>query len=211
MADIEQLVAMLARDAVKVKPAPHPLMLSLKWVGATTVYLALSLMVSGLRPDLARALHQPWFVAEIVTLGLTFIATSLSAALLAFPDLHQKRTLAFLPLGMFALFILLMLFAWHADKPPAPLPEHSFECTISIMLFSILPATWTFYTMRKYASTHYYFAGSIAMLSAFCVGALWLRLHEINNSITHVLEWHYLPMLGVGLLGLWLGKILLKW
>ncbi len=211
MADIEQLVAMLAEDAAKVKPAPHPFVLSLKWMGAATIYLALSLAVSGLRPDLAHALHNPWFIAEIVALGLIFLATSFSAALLAFPDLHQKRALAFSPLWMFALFALLMLLAWHADDPPAPLPAHSFQCTISIMLFSVLPAAWTLYAMRKYASTHYHLAGSIAVLSAFCVGALWLRLHELNDSIVHVLEWHYLPMLGIGLLGLWLGKILLKW
>jgi hypothetical protein len=65
--------------------------------------------------------------------------------------------------------------------------------------------------MRKYASTHSYWAGSIALLFAFSVGALWLRLHEINDSILHVVEWHYLPMLGFGLAGLWLGKTLLKW
>ena len=65
--------------------------------------------------------------------------------------------------------------------------------------------------MRKFASTHYHLAGAIALLSAFSVGALWLRLHEVNDSIVHVVEWHYLPMLAVGFIGLWLGKLLLKW
>jgi hypothetical protein len=65
--------------------------------------------------------------------------------------------------------------------------------------------------MRNFASTHYRWAGSIAILSAFSVGALWLRLQEVNDSIVHVIEWHYLPMLAVGVVGLWLGKWLLKW
>ncbi|MDP1634786.1 MAG: NrsF family protein [Gallionellaceae bacterium] len=78
-------------------------------------------------------------------------------------------------------------------------------------MFSLLPAAWTFFSMRRFASTHYCWASSIALLSAFSVGALWLRLHELNDSIIHVIQWHYLPMLGIGLIGWWLGKRVLKW
>ena len=49
------------------------------------------------------------------------------------------------------------------------------------------------------------------LLSAFSVGAIWLRLHEETDSIDHVVVWHYLPMLAIGLIGFWLGKRLLKW
>ncbi|MBI3903133.1 MAG: DUF1109 domain-containing protein [Nitrosomonadales bacterium] len=211
MKDIEQLVEMLAEDATPVRPAPHPFVLSLKWTGAATAYLAVTLAISGLRPDLMQKFHEPWFVAEIVSLLGIFAATSISAALLAFPDLHQKRTMAFAPVLAFALFLLVILCAWSADNPPAPLPVHSFECTLSITLVSLLPAVWTFYSMRRFASTHYHLAGGIALLSAFSVGALWLRLHEINDSILHLVQWHYLPMLVVGIIGLWLGKTVLKW
>jgi hypothetical protein len=211
MENLEQLINDLSKDTARVKPASHPFVLGLKWMGAAAAYLAVSLAVSGLRPDLAQALQQPWYVAELAMLLLMFVATAISAALLSFPDLYQKHALAFSPVAVFALFVLLMLFAWNADSPPAPLPVHSWQCTLSITLFSLLPAAWTFYAMRKYASTHYRWAGSIALLSAFSVGALWLRLHEVNDSIYHVMVWHYLPMLAAGLAGLWLGKKLLKW
>jgi hypothetical protein len=211
MKDIEQLVAELSADAVAVRPAPHPYALGLQWTVAAAVYLTVSLAVSGLRPDLAQAMQQPWYLAELVTLLLIFIATTFSAALLAYPDLHQKRGLAFAPVLMFGLFLLVMLSAWSADDPPAPLPVHSYMCTGSIIMVSLLPMAWMLYAMRKFASTHYQLAGAIALLSAFSVGALWLRLHEVNDSIVHVIEWHYLPMLVFGLAGLWLGKLLLKW
>ena len=211
MANIDELVESLARDAAPVKPAPHPLMLSLGWVAGAAVYLVVSLWLSGLRPDLMQKLHEPWFVAEMASLALLFIATSLSAAVLAFPDLHQMRKAALAPAGLFALFMGILFFAWRADVPPATLPMHSFECTASITLFSLLPAAWTFFAMRRFASTHYRWAGSVALLSAFSVGALWLLLHELNDSIIHVIQWHYLPMLGIGLVGWWLGKRLLKW
>ena len=143
-------------------------------------------------------------------LGL-FIATSVSAVLLAFPDLHQKRALALASAWMLVLFLLILFFVWRSDVPPAPLPVHDIECTLGITMMALLPAMWIFYSMRKYASTHYRLAGGVALLSAFSVGALWLRLHEQTDSIAHVVEWHYLPMIAIGLIGLWLGKVMLKW
>lgn len=211
MENLDELINKLAQDAEVVKPAPHPYMLSLKWIGWATAYLILSLVLSGLRPDVMLKLHEPLFAAEIAALVGIFISTSVSAALLAFPDLHQRRGAAYTPVVMFALFLFVILFAWNADKPPAPLPVHNFECTLGITLMSLLPGAWTFYAMRKFASTHTHWAGSIAVLSAFSVGALWLRLHEINDSIIHLIEWHYLPMIAFGIAGLWLGKKLLKW
>ena len=211
MDKINELITTLAQDAPLVKTAPHPLVLSLQWMAVACTYLGVSLLVSGLRPDLMLKFQQPWFAAEIAVLVGMFVATCLSAALLSFPDLHQMRRVAFAPAAMFALFALTIFFAWRADSPPAPLPTHNMECTLSIILLAILPAAWTLYVMRKFASTHHYWAGSIALLFAFSIGALWLRLYESNDSIMHVIQWHYLPMIGFGLIGIWLGKWALKW
>lgn len=211
MDNIEQLITGLSNDAKAMKPAPRPWLLSLKWLAAATAYIVVSLIISGTRPDLLLQFHKPWFVAEIVLLAGIFISTALSAAILSFPDLHQQRRTAFAPVWIFALFALILFFSWLADNPPSPLPVHSFECTLSIFIFSLLPSAGIFYAMRQFASTHLRLAGTVAVLFAFSTGALWLRLHEVNDSITHVVEWHYLPMLAVGLLGLWLGKLLLKW
>ena len=211
MGNIDNLIGKLAQDTEAVTPAPHPYLLSLKWMGGAVAYLFLALALSGLRPDLMSKLHEPWFVAEIAALVCIFVATSLSAALLAFPDLYQKRGLVFAPVLTFVLFLPVIYCAWLADSPPAPMPVHSFECTFGITLVALLPAAWTFYVMRKFASTHSHWAGCIALLFAFSVGALWLRLYELNDSILHVVEWHYLPMIVFGIAGLWLGKTLLKW
>jgi hypothetical protein len=211
MDNIEDLISSLSKDATARKPAPHPILLSLKWLAVAVAYLAVSLAISGVRSDLLMQFHKPLFSAEIIVLLGIFISTALSAAVLAFPDLYQKRALAFAPLWIFALFVVVILLAWFADEPPAPLPMHSFECTMSILLFSLLPTIGIFYAMRKLASTHQHASGSIAVLFAFSIGAIWLRLYEPTDSIIHLIEWHYLPMIAVGTLGLWLGKLLLKW
>lgn len=211
MGNIDELITKLAQDTATVKRAPHPFMLSIEWMAIAALYLAASLMISSTRHDLLPELQNPWFAAEIAALVGIFISTSLSAALLSYPDLHQMRRIVLAPIVTFALFVLVIFLAWQADNPPAPLPVHSFECTLSITLVSLLPAVWTFYVMRKFASTHTHWAGSIALLFSFSVGALWLRLYEQNDSITHVIEWHYLPMIAFGIIGMWLGKVVLKW
>jgi len=211
MSNIEDLIDKLAQDTTTVKPAPHPFALSAKWMLTAAVYLAVSLMISGPRFDIETKLHDFWFVAEMAALLGIFFATSLSAALLSFPDMHQKRRAVLAPAVAFVVFIGVMFLSWQADSPPAPLPRHSFECSMMISMLSLLPAVWTFFQMRKFASTHSLWAGSIAMLFAFSIGAIWLRLDEINDSIIHVIEWHYLPMIAAGLIGMWLGKRFLKW
>lgn len=211
MESIDELITKLAQDTATVKRAPHPFMLSIEWMTVAVLYLAVALMISDVRQDLLAALHNFWFAAEIAALVGIFISTSVSAALLSYPDLHQKHRIAFAPLVAFALFVVVMLLAWRADNPPAPLPVHSFQCTLSITLASLLPAGWIFYVMRKFASTHTHWAGGIAVLFSFSIGALWLRLYEQTDSITHVLEWHYLPMIAFGMIGMWLGRVVLKW
>jgi len=210
MGNIEQLVESLSKAAA-VKPAPHPFVLSTKWMAFAAAYLILALAFSGFRSDLLRSFHEPWFIVEIVVLLGMLITTALSTAVLAFPDLYQKRRVALAPLWAFALFLVVMFFAWYADKPPAPLPVHSYECTLCIVSLALLPSVVIFSMMRKFASTHYSSGGISAVLFAFSIGALYLRLHELNDSVIHVIEWHYLPMVGFGAAGWWLGKVLLKW
>jgi len=211
MNNIEQLIAGLSKDAQAVKPAPRPWLLGLKWIAVAAAYIIAALAISGLRPDWALQLHKPWFAAEVALLLGILISTAYSAAILSFPDLHQQRRAAFAPVWIFALFALVLLFSWLADNPPSPLPVHSFECTISIFIFSLLPSAGIFYAMRQFASTHLRLSGIVAVLFAFSTGALWLRLHEQTDSIVHLAEWHYLPMIAVAGLGWLLGKVLLKW
>ena len=211
MGNIDELITRLAHDTAPVKPAPHPFLLSIEWMVVATFYIAAALMISGTRHDLWLKLHDAQFFAELAALVLILISTSLSAALLSYPDLHQKRRIAMAPVATFALFVLAMFLAWRADNPPAPLPVHSFECTLSITMLSLLPAAWTIFVMRKFASTHTHWAGGIAFLFAFSIGALWLRLYEQTDSVMHVIQWHYLPMIGFGIIGMWLGKTALKW
>jgi hypothetical protein len=211
MLNLNRLISELQSDAPPVKAMPHPVILTLKWVGAAMTYLLVLVLISGTREDLPAQLHQLHFLVEISALFVMFASMALAGSYLAYPDLYQKRWIAYVPAGAVLLFFGTLCSEWLADVRPAPLPKHSFECTISILLCSVLPAAAALFLMRRYSSTHIRWSGAIALLSAFSIGSIWLRLYEPNDSITHVMVWHYLPMVVIWLTGSYLGGRVLKW
>ena len=207
----ELLIEQISNEIGVVKKSPNPFILSGKLIVAFIIYVLLLLPIFHPRPDLSEKLLSPLFASEIIALVFIIVSSCLASAILSFPDLYQKKNIAFTPIIAFLLFALVLLLEWLADKQPAPLPEHEVKCFVCIIGFSIIPAILLFYNMRRIACTHYAHAGCTAMLSAFAVGALVLRLSEPTDSISHLLQWHYLPMLVIGLLGMLCGKLFLRW
>ncbi len=207
----EDLIASLSERMEPIKRPANPFALFLKWLAGSLAYMGMLLLFFGLRQNLLIKFHSPLFLAELGFLASIMITSALSAAILSFPDIYQKRWLVFTPVLPLLLFIATLFIAWQNDNPPAPLPPHGIECLACITMFSLLPAAFMLFILRKQASTHYAIAGSIALISAASVGCLTLRLSENTDSIPHLVEWHYLPMIGFGILGLWVGRKLLKW
>ena len=177
MDTIENLVLSLSKEAAPVKPAAQPLLLSLKWIAFALAYLSIALGVFGSRPDLLLQLQHPLFVAELIVLFGLLVTAALSTAVLAFPDLHQQRAQAFFPLWMIVLLVLVLAFAWLTNTPTSAAQHtHSIQCTLALLLFSLLPSVSIFYAVRRLACTRPQQAGSMALLFAFSTGALWLRL-----------------------------------
>ena len=211
MPDIDQLIADLSKQASPVKPMPHPFVSMLKWAAGTGIYLALLMACFGLRGDMTLKLASPLFLTEIGLLACMILASGLSVAVLSFPDMYQKRLAAFAPLVPLLLFIAILAVEWLEDVPPSPKPAHGIECLLCILCYSILPACWIFYHLRKMASTHAALAGGIALLGATSIGCLALRLSEQTDSINHLIQWHYLPMIALSAIGLGIGGKFLKW
>lgn len=207
----EELIDDLARKMETVSPAPSPVRILIKWLIMSMAYLAIFLCFIGIRQDLFHKFHSVLFDAELVILAGIIVSSLLSSAILAFPDMYQQKKVALLPIIMFVVFTLFMIVSFYADNPPAPLPVHNIECLIFITVSSLFPGSFMLYNIRKFASTHYYMAGCTCTLASFSIGALILRISEDTDSVTHLIQWHYLPMLGVAVIGLFIGKLFLKW
>lgn len=210
MADTDTLINTLAENMAPSRPAAHPLALFVQWLAGSALYVAVAVFFLHPRPDLPEMLLQPMFSSEVALLLAMMLASALAAIALSFPDLHQMRWAVLLPILPFAAFVLLMGIGWLHDNPALPRPN-GIDCLRCITLLAVLPAGWLFWRLRRQASVHYYATGGLTLLAASSLGAFALRLAEDTDSIIHVIEWHYLPMIGFGMAGLWLGRTFLKW
>jgi len=212
MKNTDKLIATLVSEGGAVKEAPRPVVSCAVWILGALFYVAtLVLGYFGARPDLAAKLVEPLFAAETFSLLALIVTASYAATLLSFPDLYQRKRALLLPIIAAATFALVLALEWMADTPPAPPPPHAMECLLCITLLALPPALIIFYKIRRMASTRPALAGCAALLASFGIGALTLRLSEPTDSISHLLVWHYLPMIAVGLIGLALGRKIFRW
>jgi hypothetical protein len=207
----EELIAQLSADLPGGKPQSSMVRLALRWLLLALGYIAVLLLLTGVRGDWSRALQQMTFWLEVGALLAVILSTWSSVAVLGYPDLKQRRAFIYLPFVSLLLFgVSLILIAL---SPPAVIEPsaHSWRCCWEILLVGAAPALWVLFGLRQLASTHPRLAGWTLVLHGLAIGALWLRLAESTNSLSHVLIWHYLPMLLFSLGGLWLGRRMLRW
>lgn len=205
-----QLIARLATETSAVKPVSLRALCG-RWMAGFAAYTALLIAVTGVSPELSAALSRPLFVMEIALLAALVISAALTAGLLSFPDNYQYRKILWLPLPLLAAFIAVMGAAWMENPADLPHNSHGLECLSCISFYALIPGAWLFWQMRKMASTQGAIAGAAVVIATFSMGSLVLRLLEAGDSIPHMLQWHYLPMLVAALIGYALGKKLLKW
>ena len=196
------------------KPLPEP---STQLFGASLVLVIYAVAASlfvGRRPDLVFQVERPFYLLELALL-LLIAFTSLRAALfLSYPDNYQQKRVGVLPLisviELVGLIGLQMLMP--ADtRMQLPLGGNGMDCATCICVFAIFPSALLFALLRKGATTHPLRAGLFIALSTASIGCLVLRLAEPNDSLIHVLQWHYLTTFLFALFGVFIGKIALRW
>jgi hypothetical protein len=208
MATTEDLIKTLKGDLVPLK-CPCPYQATGRWFLGLFAYVVAASCVA-LRDDFAVRLHSILFLSEIGVLTLLIITSALAALFLSVPDLRQRRQIIFAPIPVLGILIGVLVLEGLQNIPFSPRPDGIRSLAV-ISILSLPPAAFLFYQMRKFASTHYCTAGATALLTAYSSGNLITRMSENTNSIPYIVEWHYLPMVGVALIGAMLGRVLLKW
>ena len=211
--DTDELIATLGRQARPLRPRTP------RYLGARLLVLVMSYMAGAqfflhLRTDLLLQLARPLFLAEVGALLLLIVSSAASAVLVRYPDLYQKRWPLNAPYLVFVGLALLMVFQLLMPTDARmllPAGGHGMECALCISSVALIPAALLFGLIRTGASVHPLRAGSFAVLAATGIGCLTLRLSESNDSLMHLLSWHYLPTLLFSLAGALAGKYLLRW
>ena len=216
MSNTADLIASLSAEATPVEKARTPSYWSARLLLVLAVYATGCQIFLGLRPDLGAQLGRPLFALETVLLASLLITSAVASVLAMYPDAYQKPKLLKLPYVVFALLVGLMGFQLLLPNDarmvmPEGLPNHAMECAICIASVALIPSALIFALLRKGAPVHQLQAGVFAVLAASAIGCLTLRLSEANDSIMHLVQWHYVPTLLFAALGALAGKWLLKW
>ena len=209
----EELISQLASQAGSTKGRATPGKLFAVWFTLLAAYIMLAAFGVGARPDLGQQLLFKPYQAELGALIAILASCCLSAAHLAYPDMYQKRKLVLLPALAVMAFIAVLGLEWAYATPSEHSHDHDhgYMCSLHITVMALLPACLIFYGIGRMASTHLGYAGAIAMCASFSTGALIARLSEHNDSIAHMVLWHYPPIVVASLAGVLLGRWLLKW
>ncbi len=212
--DTEQLINTLAKATAPVR-VYRPLKQLGRWFMLVFAYLCSVILMLGVRPDMSMKVEEMIYLLEIGLCFLIGISAAFTASVAAVPDMQQRAWMCCLPfIPMIALAILLLT---HNDMQ-MPAMEAAMQITmprvhvvLKLALLAVIPGLLIFMMMRKAAPTHYYWAGSMAVLAVSSFAYVALRLVETNDNVADVMLWCYVPMLAFGLLGMWLGKYALKW
>jgi hypothetical protein len=216
MPETDHLIAELSRTTAPVMPLAAPRVWALRLCVILGVYLAGAQAFLGLRPDLALQLHRPFFLAEVLLLAGICLSSGWAAIRALYPDSTHSGWSDWLPWIFTAALALLLLgqFALPADARmmlPSGTGLHAMECAVCIASVALIPSLLLFTLLRRGATIRPLTAGIWAVFCAGSIGCLTLRLAEANDSLLHLVMWHYLPTLLFAACGAGIGKIFLKW
>jgi hypothetical protein len=211
MPNSQEITGRLVDEATPVKPLPSPRWFWVRLVLGYALYAGGALYWMGLRPDFVLQLMRPLYLIEILILFFIVITSLYQAVLCQYPDRYGRRG-QYLPWVTLGLFVLCLGVQAIFPAPPNPvLSHHGFECLVCITVLAVLPGGVLFWLNKQGATVTPRLCGALSALAAFALGCLVLRLSEQNDSVTHLLYWHYTPLLMAVLLGYALGRKIFRW
>jgi len=207
-------------DLIAVLIADHPTRTQPVWLwllAGLCAALPLSAMLFmaslGMRPDIATAIHSPFFDLKFaVTLALASSAAALSLHL-SRPNasLRGWMWLFALPLGLLGIGIVAdFAVPQRVNWTSRMAGSSSLACMSSIPLFSAPFLIAALLTLRKGATSHPMLLGALAGLMSAGLGAAIYAAHCMDDSPLFVATWYTLAAVFVAFIGAMIGRRVLR-
>jgi hypothetical protein len=207
--DTNDLIDSLTRDLKPVRPLPRA------WVRALVLSLwalALGFLILDAihepRGDLHNALHQNLYLVQGLSMTLAGLMAAYAAFRLSVPDTRVRPPVVVSL--VVASVVWLAMIAGELALGGAQIPERAESCFIGLTMAMSLPLILALFMVMRSAPVWRGWAGFAMVLSTGSFGALVMRVMCPSDSPAHLLVWHFLPVAALAVLGIPLGKILLK-
>jgi hypothetical protein len=199
----DDLIKNLTRDLKPVTPLAPDWQRAVIFasIGLTLTFGTAVLL--GLRDDLVAHLQRMEFLAEIAAMLLAGFLSAGAAVKLAVPDTRLRLPVK-LPLALAHLAWFWLLAKTAFNLPISDDSGHG-ACAIDLTLMMILPLAAATGGIMRGAPVFRGLAGYAMSLSMVSFAAAAMRLLCPNDEAGHLLFWHFLPAVGIAVLGIVIG------
>lgn len=207
----DNLINKLTQELQPVKALPHPVRRLILWHVFAVVYAVVAVLVFGERRDLSAALLRPEFILEMgVSAGLMFSAF-MASIWLCVPDMRGQKWMLRLPLVFPALALIgagVRIYREGIGMPDLVFPQH---CAVESITGALLPMAVLVYFLRTGATTHPRWLALMSGLSAVALGWMVMRLSCGIDLMGHLLIYHFVPFLILGIVFGFVARRFYRW
>ena len=196
-ADLPLTIARLVRGATPVTPLEAPPVRLARWAITSAALALLSVVIIGVRADLASQMQNGWFVARATaTLGIV-VSAAMVAFLMSVPGVEPSLRVRALPLSACFIWGAMLIATIAAAQSPldllAKVTPHP-SCVLLIASTAIMPAVILMPMLRHAAPLQARWTGGLAGLASLALGALGAQFVCTNDAAAHHLLWHFIPL-----------------
>lgn len=204
----DDLISKLSAEIVPVRTIENFYRRFLKWLLSAFLCVSAGIALLGLREDWQTIFNNPILLAQNILILLGVIFSAATALLLCVPGSEKKLATKLLISAPLLLWASLLVFG---NVQSAQFqPGLGINCIIDICVLGLIPGIFLFVLVQRGAALMRGYVGFLALFASAGLGAWALQFTCHNDEPAHILLWHFLPVLLLGLLGMKLGKLLLK-
>ena len=195
--DLPLTIATLARGMTPLTPLARPSLRLARWAIASAALTLGTVVVLGVRADVAAQMTAGWFVARAaVTLAIVAGAAPV-AFFLSVPGSEPARVARALPLAAWLAWGGILAGRLAAIGAPLDLllqarPHPS--CVLLVVATALLPGVIMMRMLRHAAPLQASWTAGFAGLASLALGALGAQFVCNNDAAAHHLLWHFTPV-----------------
>lgn len=206
----EDLIADLANRATPVRPLAAPGIRALGWAAVAAVCVALSVLVFGARPDLARRFAEPEFLSIALIAFATSVLAVLAALVLAIPAAERSPILRVFTATAALAWAVTLLAAMLMNGHGFSEVSHWYICFARAIGVALIPGVLLVGMLRRAAPLRPVLTSALALSGATAMGALAMQLVCPIDDAGHALIGHFGPVVALGAIGAAVAGTLLR-
>jgi hypothetical protein len=210
--DLPLTIATLARSAAPVTPLEAPSVRLARWAITSTALALLSVVILGVRADVAAQMEDGWFFARATATLAIVVSAAIVAFLTSVPGVEPSRMVRAMPLAACLIWAVMLVGAIAATRSPldrllqvTPHPS----CVLVIAATALAPWVLLVRMLRHAAPLQAAWTGGVAGLASLAAGALGAQFVCTNDAAAHQLLWHFIPVVLLTLASFSVGSALL--